>query len=208
MVIWLITTAGKTQSYTFQAGVGYGSYLMEDVRRLQDDYDASTPVTMKRTDNLGPSPYYDAQLRLLSKERYFFGLAYRKLSSGIRSVYEDYSGSLELRQQVSAECFGLLVGTALISKFPLRVNAGMEVYATWEQYELHAIEQYGGTPINEIHSTAEQQSFFANPFLEGSYHFGSWSATLKAGYTADPLSKDIKLDWTGWRVGLYAGYTF
>lgn len=208
MGIWLIATGGRAQSYNLQAGVGYGSYLMEDLRRLQDGYDASAPVTMKRTDNLGPSPYYDLQLRFVSRERFIFGFAYRTMSSGIRSVYEDYSGSLELRQQVSAQCFGVLVGTTLISRRPWRINAGLEVYATWEQYELHAVEQYGGTPVNEVHTKADQQSFFANPFLEGTYHFGSWSATLKAGYTADPLSKDLKLDWTGWRVGVYAGYTF
>ncbi len=209
MGIWLTAAASwAQQSYTIQAGVGYGSYLMEDVRRLHNDFDASAPVAMKRTDNLGPSPYYDVQFRFGSREKYFFGLAYRNISSGIRSVYEDYSGSLELRQEVSAQCFGLLAGTALVSKSHWWINGGLELYATWEQYELHAIEQYGGMPVNEVHNNFKNQSFFANLFIEGTYHFGAWSTTLKAGYTADPLSKDLRLDWTGWRLGLYAGYTF
>lgn len=218
IVFILETSSGWCQIFTLQAGGGIGAYDMSTLIRSEQVWAQQySPVPLKITDSFAPSPYVDIQFRASFSRILTTGICYRRLSSGMRGRYEDYSGFIEHKQRVDAQCIGLLVAVRILSKKQFVTRAGIEVYMVWDRYQYDANRSFTGGNGNPESVGIDARSVIYNPFAEESYSRGPWSVTLKLGYSFDTKGQTnfalfyipaVAVDWSGFRVGLSIGFSF
>lgn len=201
-------TFAQGQSIGVQAGGGYGIYLMSALKAYQQDLMRSVePLPVIETDKLGSGPFTDLQFQW-SVKKFTGSVCYRRLTTGGRLAYSDYSGSMEFRQEVIANSYGIAVAEKAIVKPKWEIQYGLEIYFVNDTYKYSSYSVVNGASPVYVSGVATSESWMFNPFLEAAAIMGDFRLSFKGGYSYNTFHTKLDIDWTGARFGLYGTYTF
>ena len=194
------------------AYVGYGSYSMSSMRKLQNDFIVASGLPAVANSNFPPYWLYGISISQKYDDS-LFGFDFESMSTGARSSIADYSG-----QFISDfKCSGLKLGFFVEKDFPFRLERikGLRFGCHLEAGGLSSnVNQQTQIVINDLDqgtSTRQLQFKSVAPFLEPTL-FTKGEINNKTilqfsiGYMIDiPVDVQISYSLPGYQVS-WAGY--
>lgn len=212
-------TLVSAQQNGITASLGGATYRMDDLKYLQGYILESYPVEGSIVSSF--PPYATASFGLL---RQWFpmvkiGAGYTYSSTGGKSDYSDYSGTIYTIMVARSHRLGVFVSYSLFGNDHLDFSLFGRVDANITSLDITSVINAGGYSnglINKYRSVSPNGS----AGLELMYRFSDLAIGIDAGYLVDlpgELSEDgnelsdpadsrrvLTADWTGWRANLKA----
>ena len=209
----------NAQKEGLMASFGGATYRMDDMKYLQEYLLSSYPVEGKIISAF--PPYFNVSVNYL---RHVFpqlriGAGYTYSSTGAKSDYTDYSGSLQTNMMVNSHSLGAFASYIILGNDHLDLLLFGRLDANFSKLEIiSTISTSGfsrGTIINCISISPN-----ASAGIELMYNFKYFSIGMDGGYLVnfpgdlnipetesklyDPVDNQrvLTVDWTGWRAGL------
>jgi hypothetical protein len=205
--------------------VGYGTYSMKKLSDLQASIAREFPLKGKTTSsypayiNFEGGIFYDTRINLTA------GLTLGYGSSGARTYYGDYSGSIYFDQLANYR--SVLASVGYIQKLPKNYRVYWEVHpgVTFTNLEFRSVEKIGySTSEDRYHF--KSKNFTIQPTVTLLKKFGRFGISGFAGinlnlingklmskehkdaWLIDEDNHNIEADWSGIRIGASIGYYF
>jgi len=209
----------NAQKEGLMASFGGATYSMDDMKYLQEYLLSVYPVEGKIISAF--PPYFNTSVNYL---RHLFpqlriGAGYAYSSTGAKSDYTDYSGSIQTNMMVNSHSLGAFASYIILGNDHLDLLLFGRLDANFSQLEIvstiSASGLFRGTII-KCYSISPN----ASAGIELMYNFKYFSIGMDGGYLVnlpgdlnitesesklhDPLDnqKVLTLDWTGWRAGI------
>jgi hypothetical protein len=115
---------GQESPHSFSLSVvrGYGSFGMNDLKRINTESTRGMPFKVKEVNNFDPAPFFSAALKYTHNKNLYTALGYQNYATGSRFGLKDYSGFYVLDQYVTGHYIniepGLVFGNRYISFSP------------------------------------------------------------------------------------------
>jgi hypothetical protein len=177
--------------YDISLGVGFGSYSMTDIKKMNTIVVGEITLPVKVTDNFPPYLFYQFIISNQVSEKYSIGMAWAYHSTGFRLTYSDYSGEYTNDELANAISIGAVLEFKLLSfndfNFFVDVNPGL-LFTSLTISEMTRIYDQSQTSKLDIQST----NFYIQPGLKITYPVSIFKLFLFSGYTLD-LTGDYHL---------------
>lgn len=218
------------QNFRFALDVGFGSYMLEGLRKVQDKMyftnlnELNLPI--KKIETFPPYFIYSMELEYAIDSNNYAALDASFCSTGARNQIKDYSGEYTFDMLVNAKVIGFHYRRNLFSEngisffimtkagfvfSNLKMNQIMKIYTVVdesEKYKLNGIGYYT-EPVGGIRY-ALNKKVEIKLCLGYQFNFGS-KLHLKGdndSYLYDDRGKKVGADWTGTRLYLGVSYNF
>jgi hypothetical protein len=223
MAVLLVTagTAAAQARLSLEPRLGYGTFDMGLMKKMQTNLITSTRVNAQATDSYGPYYQYGGNAVYTFWKHFNAGVFYEHGSTGGRVDYEDYSGSLRLDTRLNFNAYGLLLfAQKEIAQSKLSAVGGLEIsrIATRVNAQSHfRIDTHIETDDQAFASKGKGYKAFAGlqyPVLSFPIRLTVGYMHDKSGDFYDPADKDVyvvysednayrlKPDWSGIRFNL------
>jgi hypothetical protein len=204
--------------------MGGGTYLMTELKGLQDEVLESFPVPMKKISSYPPYVTYEVGVATQTPGSFFWGIIYGYGSTGARMSYSDYSGSILYDQR--AKYFSVTSSLGIVKKFSGKTfQLGFDlrptvIFTHFDMSFVYAI----GAEVGKDEAKFRSTNLAVQPTVTFTRRFGRFGAEALAGVNVNilrgklhlPGEKELYLtresgsplraDWTGLRVGLGMSY--
>lgn len=169
VILFLLAFKGHAQKFYFNANVGYGTYLLKDLKNFQDDMISSTAVSDKPVENFPNYIYYNflADYAFNKFHRAGVGVAYH--STGGRNHLSDYSGEYSLDMIANAYCFDIHYKTIIISYKKFNAFFQYKTGLLFSRLDISENMRLDNTIISERESEYTGYSLVSEPSLHLSY---------------------------------------
>lgn len=219
-------TTGLAQKFSASFGLEYATYEMSDMRDLQREVRDAMPVPAKNIREFPSYWGYNGNLRY-SVGRFTFGVNGGLNSTGARTSYSDYSGSVlndhlakVVRIGVGADYRLSKNGGPLESLLSLQVEQGLTKYNFYSKMVLD------GSTIFEEDLDFVSNHIFVHPafalkrdITSGLFLAAQFGYLLDLGalleysenrdaYLLNSDREAVGVHWSGFRLGLSAGFRF
>jgi len=203
-----------------EAGYGYGTYSLNDLRGMNSEILGNLPVEGRITDDFPAQPYYNAGIFYQTSEKVYLGIIGNFNTTGSRISYKDYSGELKIDNILTSYSPGIAAGFKLMDK---KFSLYEETRISYAFTKLKMKEKIlTSTDENVFKSSAVQ----IEPRFKLGYTISGLELGLHAGYLIDTGGKnrltgnkdavlqytdsneEIKTGWSGIRLGASVGYSF
>ncbi len=184
VLILLLGTISYAQESGVSVRIGIGSYQFNDMKLYQDEIIAISPVDAKGFTYF--PPYTNLKFQFY-KKNYIglkFGIFYGYSATGAYATYTDYSGTMNITQNISAFQLGASLYYPLVFKNYFEIstygslmfgyihNRIIESISTFNYFEDHSVRQKAFSPSAEVG-------------FEAIYHLLKYTLGIEAGYQYD-----------------------
>lgn len=207
----------NAQQFTLGISSGIAGFSMKDLREFNTLYIKSQPVDARLTDDFPAQPFYTLFLNYKGGTPYYFGAGLHYTTTGSRVSYKDYSGILQYDNILTVLAPSLRAGIILHDK---KISIAGENDLN---YAFSTLKVYETILAQDGQYHYRSRSIQAEPGIRISLPAGRFSLSLKAGYLIDGKGKNIlkedsevylktssgkavRTDWSGFRLGLSAGF--
>jgi hypothetical protein len=170
---------------------GIGTYQLHDLKMFQDEIIAIAPVDAKGFTYF--PPYTNIRMEVYRKNRMGlkYALTYSYSTTGAHANYRDYSGSMDIDQNVTAYQLGVSI------YYPLLFKQYFEIFTYGRGmlgYTRNQITQFitAAQDFQTLDVRMRAISPSAEAGLEAIYHLTKYSFAIEAGYQYD-LGGNLKV---------------
>jgi hypothetical protein len=226
LIVLLFLPASAMAQAHFSFNVNYGTYLMTQMKSLEEEIPASFPVHMKTLSNYPPYFNFDGSFTYQTEKSFFWGFVFGYGSTGGRMHYSDYSGFVLYDQRI--KYFSAHGSVGLAKKYPtknLQLDFDLRPGIMFTRYLLvvdYEVASTTGGESNNFKST----NFVIQPTTKLRKRFGPFGVEAVLGinvnfikgklflednkevYLIKLSGEPVRADWTGVRLGLGACYYF
>jgi hypothetical protein len=206
--------------------LGYGQYAQQDLKEFQNQFLDEFPVEPKITESFPPYWYYDASINYLFNDRLSLGISGTYGSSAGRMHYKDYTGEIMFDVLANYFSIGIPVG--------FKLNPQNETWQLAAEVTPSIVLSNVDLEFQSRLGTQEERESFKfnslnvalQPAVALSRKIQKFGLNVLAGYNLTVLKGDVfykeqddayllnesgekvKIDWSGFRVGLGISYFF
>lgn len=220
-IIILFTTIESCAQIIGSGFIGYGSYKMSEMKTYMAAYQMRYDVSVRPVTSYSFPSYWNGGFDLrFPTGKWQSGTVITFGSTGSQAYYSDYSGHIGLDMLSSFIHVGIVVNRTWSLKnnswtigADLRPGVGLGKTILREYSEIK-----GDFNQSFYQSSATYQSINVSlqPTISVSRTIGKFYLSAFAGYQADvvkgkakdKLGPELKMDWSGYRLGLSAGVKF
>jgi len=219
IILLLASLSGisTAQKFRFEAGYGFASNSMNDLKLAYDMILKGLPVAGKITDDFPSLPFESFAITAQLGEAFIFGLTGTHNTTGARISYKDFSGEYKFDSKLTSWTPGLRIGANLF-KGKISVSGFADVAYSFTKLK-----------TDEIMLTfKEKKSYKANSFsvqpqIRLSHQIRQFEISLNGGYQYDfggvftlggnkmintITDESVSANWSGYRFMLNLGYCF
>lgn len=213
ILIGLVQIPANAQQVSFLTGLSAES--LTDLKQFQSAFINAAIVPLKSTQAFPPYLQYSLNVSFPKKSALKFNFNLFTTSTAARSVYQDYSGKVQVDQKL--KCFGIGPGLVGLIEDTLKLRVEYFVNAGLEFSTLNA-DVYTAVGADEENSTEKfsATSAYGEIGLGLTYTFnGHWSAIARLGahisqaaQLKNKTDEFPKVNWTGGKFLAGIGYSF
>jgi hypothetical protein len=215
------------KKYSISIGSGLGTYAMNDLKELQTANELNFQGLLETVDDFPPYLYYSGEVTRKFGKSFSAGVAYRFESTGYKSSYSDYSGSISFEQVLQVNQIGLVIAYEFLNRNKVLLSAQLRGYYSWTSCDymsqlILTTAQYS----NEQSFSFVSNSIMFNPAFNLAYPvLNKLSLHLTVGYCLDfqgelklksnpditiilPDQSSVSSNWSGFRGGLAVSFSF
>jgi hypothetical protein len=215
------------KKYAISVGTGLGSYSMDDLKEFQDANESNFQDLLKTVDDFPAYVYYRGEITRKFGNKFSAGATYRFESTGYKSSYSDYSGSISFQQTLQVQQAGIVMGYEILKRNKVSLSAQLRGYYSWTACDFEYRVALTGSPTVLLESVDfESNSTMINPAFNLAYAvLDRLSLHVTVGYCLDmrgelklknkpeypltlPDQSPVKSDWSGMRAGLAVSFSF
>jgi len=211
------SSISTAQKINFEAGYGFASYSMNDLKLGYDMILKNIPVNGKITDDFPSPPFESVAITAQFGKAFIFGLTGTHNTTGARISYKDFSGEYKFDSKLTSWAPGLRIGANLFQG-KISVSGFADVAYSFTKLK-----------TDEIMLTfKEKKSYSANSFsvqpqIRLSHQIRQFEISLNGGYLYDfggvftsggnkmintITNEQVSSNWSGYRFMLNLGYCF
>ena len=233
LVVILFSLQGYSQhKFKVLVGSGIGFYKQGDLKEWQNSVEQGwRDVGLETIHDFPSYVFYTGEISGEVVDRFSVGLVYRFESTGYKSSYADYSGSIQFQQELHMHALGVLLRYDVLRKNKITVAPQLRTYYTKSTIDIHsALFVEPSTEYREF-MKYESNSWIVSPGMDVSYAVTdrvSVHATIE--YSVDLKGKleyergsgypypypglffnqpeNAETDWSGMRLGLGVAFHF
>jgi hypothetical protein len=204
------------QEFRLSFSTGIGTFSMNDLKEMNHAYLKSLPVEARLTDDFPAHPFYNLFLTYTGNTPFYVGLGLSFASTGSRVSYKDYSGMLQFDNVLTMWAPAIRTGVLLTGE-KIRISAENDL-----GYAFSTLKNTDILMTMNEESKYRASSIQSEPGIRATATMGKAVLSLKAGYLVDmkgnnrmigerdvylktSSNKNIKTDWSGFRLGLSVG---
>lgn len=215
----LLSQGAFAQGFGFSASFGMSSQSMDDLKYIQEYILTTYPVEGKITSSF--PPFSNVSLNLVKEwyEHIHIGGGYSFSTTGGKSSYSDYTGSIATEISATSHRLGAFLSYTIMGGERLNLALYGRIDANFTTVGIESLINILGRTTNIINQY-RSISPSGTAGLELMYKFSGFSLGLDAGYLVDLAgdlrnteSDDYLIDpndsnriltsnWTGWHVGI------
>ena len=217
-ILILLSQGTFAQDLGFSASAGMASPSMDDLKYLQESILSSYPVEGKITSSF--PPFTNVSINLVKEwyEHIHIGAGYSFSTTGGKSSYSDYTGSISTEISATSHRVGAILSYTLMGGKRLNLALNGRIDANFSTVGIESLINILGR-TNNIINQYRSISPSLTAGLEFMYKFSGFSLGLDAGYLVDlpgelkntgsdnylsdpnDGNKTLTSDWTGWHAG-------
>lgn len=230
LLVGCLTTSSlglAQQKFSISVGTGLGTYRMYDLRAYEKHLDLGHREVIN---NFPPFFFWTGKFSMSLKNELRVGLAYGLYSTGYKSAYADYSGSVKAEHIIKCDNVGVIVAKQFWQGSHFSLSADVGLYYGWSEMKRQYTDEFYGPmayhkstfkyfsrSISMASNVAISYTLFERISLNGSlglcYDFrGDLKRNTTSGSNHLPkvgqFDKASQSDWTGLRLGLSTTYSF
>lgn len=184
IVILLLSANIYAQRTGLTIGAGIGTYQLNDLKLFQDELIALAPVSANGFTYFPPYSHIQVELFRKNLKLMKYGLSYSYSTTGAHANYSDYSGIMNIDQNIEAHQLGAAIFYPLVSKeyFEISPYGRLMIAYTqnWATREISTIFK-----IDNLGARMRTISPAAEVGLETVCHLKNYSLGIEAGYQYD-----------------------
>ena len=200
-----------------------GSYKMEELKNLQSQFGAQLVVEGIQLERVLDFPAsLQGELGLnYEKGGQTYGAFLNHAITGGKDQYKDYSGEVFAEQKMSRVLLGLRFSQEIAKGFKINAKAGYNISHLNLAFATHIYG--GGSEVERLYFNSLGASF--EPGLRWDYSYrrflfnalaayewnfqgNTYRNRNKDVYLQDLNGQKVKMDWSGYRLGLGVGFVF
>jgi hypothetical protein len=219
-LIMILVSIVSFSQLRIEAGYGFGTYSLKDLRDMNSEILRNLPVEGRITDDFPAQPYYNAGLLYQVTDIVSLGITGNYYTTGSRISYKDYSGELKIDNVLSSYSPGIAAGFKLVDK---KLKLFEETRISYSFTKLKMKEKIISLNDETVFKSCGLQ---VEPRFKLSYNICGLEFGLNAGYLVDFGGKNrlvgnkdailqftgskeaVKTNWSGIRLGASIGYYF
>ena len=222
-ICFILISIGGTCQLQVSFNTGYGFYNMSDVKQFQESHRSTFPVEAEITSSFPPFWIYSFTGKTVINDDLMLGLTAAIGSTGGRTYYGDYSGSIGADQLLRFTSLGLSFGASNEYGRGLHLYFDTHPGVTFTSMKLRSFYSITGVGRDQETTAFKSINVTTQPTLGLVKRVGPVGINLYAGYHLTIVSgkltlkenKDayliqdndpVKADWSGLRFGV--GVTF
>lgn len=217
LILALLAPGALAQRTGFSASFGMASQRMDDLKYLQQYILDTYPVEGRITSSF--PPFSTGSLNIIKEwyDHIHIGGGYSYSTTGGKSSYSDYSGSIYTEMDATSHRLGAFLSYSILGGEQLDLSLYGRVDANLTSVESESAINVLGI-INRVYNKYRTISPSGSAGLELMCKFSGFSVGMVAGYLVDlpgnltntdsdndltdPNNRDriLTADWTGWQV--------
>ena len=207
------------QTTGFTASYGIASQRMDDLKYLQEYILSTYPVEGKITSSF--PPFTNVSLHVVRQwyDYLYLGGGYTFSTTGGKSSYSDYTGSIGTEMDVTSHRLGALISYTIVDRDRLDLALYGRVDASISSVQIESAVNVLGL-INRIYNQYRSISPCGTAGIELMFKFRGFALGVDGAYLVDlpgrlvntetkndltdPYDRNriLTTDWTGWRAGI------
>lgn len=210
----------KAQGILIEANFVYGTFAMNDLKSLQEEFNQDAVVYTHITDQFPAYGGWELRASKSFVDRWLFGIYFSSISTGGRNYYADYSGYYKIDQKISNIALGGTASYLLNPEAKLQIYAEGKIGACRTMYNLSSELKMREVTIVDESLDFSSLSLILEPALSGRYSFNRISIFSSIGYQINTRAKlkigdghlnvngsPASANWSGLRLSVGLGYT-
>lgn len=205
---------------------GLAGFNMQEMKKHQSELQAQFPTDVKIMESFPAFLFYELSVTGKVRDRWRIGGAIGFTSTGGRMHYRDYSGEIECNQFTTAWMIAIQSELLLNPKGKLPLYFTGKIGAVFGRYDLDLFSEVNNVPNSESLEFRSCNIFIEPGLMMSKCIVGILSAHLTAGYNVnmykgsqkltdntdlflqDNSGNEVRLDWSGFRLGVGLSIVF
>lgn len=230
VVILFSLQAFGQHKFKVLVGSGIGFYKQGDLKEWQNSVDEDwRDVGLETINDFPAYVFYTGEISGEVVDRFSVGLVYRFESTGYKSSYADYSGSIQFQQELHMHALGALLRYDVLRKNKITVAPQLRTYYTKSAIDIRSALFIEPSIQYRESLEYESNSWIVSPGIDVSYALidrisvhatVEYSVDLKgklefengSAYPYPALffnrPRNAETDWSGMRLGLGVAFHF